>query len=56
MTLFYQGKQTLSIYGQRQLQVAGLLVYIDAIILGGEREAEKVNVLTFLQRSVILSF
>lgn len=32
-----------------------MLVHTDAIILGGECEAEKVNVLTFLQRSVILS-
>lgn len=46
----------LSIYGQHQLQVARLLVYTDAIILGRECEAEKVNVLTFLQHSVILSF
>lgn len=32
-----------------------MLVHIDAIVLGGECEAEKVNVLTFPQRSVILS-
>lgn len=38
--------------------VAGgeMLVHVDADILGGECEAEKVNVLTFLQHSVILSF
>lgn len=32
-----------------------MLVHTDAIILDGECESEKVNVLTFLQRSVTLS-
>lgn len=44
-----------SLYGQHQLQVVRLLVYIDAIVIGREHEAE-VNVLRFLQHSVILSF
>lgn len=56
MTLWYQGKETLGVYGQHQLRVVRLLVHVDADILGGECEAEKVNVLTFLQHSVILSF
>jgi len=42
-----------SIYGQHQLQVAGLLVYADAVILDRECETEKVNVLPFQQHSVI---
>lgn len=56
MTLCHQGKEMLGVYGQHQLRVVRLLVHVDADILGGECEAEKVNVLTFLQHSVILSF
>lgn len=37
----------LSIYGQHQLQVARLLVYIDAIILGRECEAGKSECFNF---------
>lgn len=45
----------LSIYGQRPLQVARLLVYIDAVILGREREAGKSECYNF-PATVILSF
>lgn len=49
------GKTTLSIYGQHQLQGRSLLVHLDTIIIGRKCEAEKVNVPTFQQHSVVLN-